>query len=151
MGRTGVVCVLAVLTLGACGERAAMPQACIEARPADVLRALAHAPDVVALEDGTPLSRCVARAIDDAQLQALGATLTTAADRLARRMASDDAPGHDAALQLGFLIGATMRGNAQTAGFQGDLADRVAGAAGLDGGPHRAELLRGRAAGRERG
>ncbi len=52
-----------------------------------------------------------------------------------------------AAFQLGFLIGATARGAAQAAGLQDDLAHRVAGAAGLDGGPRRATLLRGRAAG----
>jgi hypothetical protein len=149
VGRTGVACLLLVLALGACGERAPSPQACIEAQPADVLQALEHAPDGadVALGDGTPLSRCVARTLDDSSLQALGATLTAAADRLARRMHASG----DVAFQLGFLIGATERGSASTAGFQGDLADRIANSAGLGGGPHRAELLRGRAAGRRDG
>jgi len=146
---TGVACLLLILALGACGERTPSPQACIQAQPADVLQALKGAPDgaVVALHDGTLLSRCVARTLDDSSLRALGATLTTAADRLARRMHASDA----AAFQLGFLIGATERGSASTAGFQGDLADRITGAAGLDGGPHRAVLLRGRAAGRRDG
>jgi hypothetical protein len=149
VGRSGVACVLALLALGACGERAPLPQACIEAQPADVLQALAPAADGdrVVLHDGTPLSRCVARAVDDGRLQALGATLTAAADRLAGRMDTSS----DAAFQLGFLIGATARGSDSTAGFQGDLADRIANAAGLDGGPHRAALLRGRDAGRRDG
>jgi hypothetical protein len=184
VGRTGVACVLAVLALGACGERAPLPRACIEAQPEDVVQALAAAPGAVALDDGTRLSQCVAHAIDDAELQALGGTLTAAADRLAARMraggadagavadADADTSGSDggragaggdddgtgaqraaeqAALQLGFLIGATTRGSARTAGFQGDLVDRIANAAGLDGGPHRAALLRGREAGRRRG
>lgn len=143
MGRTGVVCVLALLGLAGCGERTPPSQACIQAQPADVLQALRHAPAHVALADGTPLSQCVRRTLDDARLQALGATLTTAADTLAQRMRTSDA----AAFQLGFLIGATDRGAAQAAGFQGDLADRIAGAAPPDGGPRRAQLMRGRAAG----
>ena len=149
MEQTGVACVLVLLVLSACGERAVSPQACIEAQPADVLQALERAPEGghVALHDGTLLSRCVARTLDDGRLQALGTTLTAAADRLARRMDASE----DAAFELGFLIGATARGSASTAGFQGDLADRITGAAGLDGGPHRAALLRGRAAGRRDG
>lgn len=148
MGRTGVVCVLALLLLGGCGARTPPSQACIEAQPADVLQALTRAPRGVALADGTPLSQCVRRTIDDSRLQALGATLTTAADELARRMRTRD----DAALQLGFLIGAVDRGAAQAAGLQGELANRIAGtAAGLDRGPERAALLRGRAAGRRTG
>jgi len=69
--------------------------------------------------------------------------LTTAADTLARRMRGSDA----AAFQLGFLIGATDRGADQAAGLQGELANRIAGAAPPDGGPRRALLMRGRAAG----
>jgi len=159
VGRFGVACLLAALALGACGKRAAMPRACIEAQSEDVLQALGRAPGVVALGDGTRLSDCVAYAIDDARLQALGATLTTAADRLAARM-HDGGPDGDAdarlaaeraALQLGFLAGAVTRGAARTAGFQGDLADRIAGTATIDGGARRAALLRGREAGRSGG
>jgi hypothetical protein len=108
-----------------------------------VLQALAHAPGRVALADGTPLSQCVRRTLDDGRLQALGATLTAAADTLVQRMRTSDA----AAFQLGFLIGATDRGATQAAGFQEDLANRIAGAAPPDGGPRRAPLMRGRAAG----
>jgi hypothetical protein len=147
VGRSVVACVLAALAFGGCGARTPLPQACIEAQPGDVLQALAHAPHGVALADGTPLSQCVRRAIDDSRLQALGATLTTAAERLAQQMRTSDA----AAFQLGFLIGATARGSGQTAGLQEELANRVAGTAGLDGGPRRATLLRGRAAGRSGG
>ena len=143
MGRTGVVCMLALLGLSGCGERTPPSQACIQAQPADVLQALRRAPAQVTLADGTPLSQCVRRTIDDARLQALGTALTTAADTLAQRMSTSDA----AAFQLGFLIGATDRGAAQAAGLQADLADRIAGAAPPDGGPRRALLMRGRAAG----
>ncbi|MBS1869931.1 MAG: hypothetical protein JSS99_09730 [Actinobacteria bacterium] len=147
MGRIGVACLLALLALCGCGSRRPPAQACIQAQPADVLQALRSAPGHVTLGDGTPLSQCVRRTVDDVRLQALGATLTQAADRLARRMHASDA----AALQLGFLIGATARGSAQAAGLQGELANRIAGAAPPDGGPRRALLLRGRAAGRGHG
>lgn len=148
VGRTGVVCVLALLALGGCGGRTPPPQACIEAQSADVLQALTRAPRGVALADGTSLSQCVRRTIDDGRLQALGATLTAAAAELARRMRAND----DAAFQLGFLIGAVDRGAQQAAGLQDELANRIAGTAtGLDHGPHRVLLLRGRAAGRARG
>lgn len=147
MGRSGVVCVFVLLALGGCGGRTQLAQACMEAQPGDVLQALARAPHAVALADGTLLSQCVRRAVDDSRLQALGATLTATADRLAQRMPESDA----AAFQLGFLIGATARGATQAAGLQEELANRVAGTAGLDGGPRRAALLRGRAAGLRRG
>jgi len=143
VGRTGVACVLALLAVAGCGGRVSAPQACIQAQSRDVLRALTHAPDRVALDDGTPLSQCVRHTVDDVRLQALGAALTQAADALAQRMRTSEA----AAYQLGFLIGATARGAAQAAGLQDDLARRVAGSAGLDGGPRRAALMRGRAAG----
>lgn len=147
MGRTGVVCVLALLAVPGCAGRTPPPQACIQAQPADVLQALAQAPGRVALDDGTPLSQCVRRTIDDARLQTLGATLTAAADTLARRMRRSDS----AAFQLGFLIGATARGAAQASGLQGELANRIAGSAPPGGGPRRGMLMRGRAAGRRDG
>lgn len=147
MGRTGVACALALLALAGCGARTPPSQACIQAQPADVLQALGAAPGPVALADGTALSQCVRRTVDDSRLQALGAALTGAADVLARRMRTSEA----AAFQLGFLIGATDRGATQAAGFQDDLANRIAGAAPPDGGPNRSALLRGRAAGRRHG
>ncbi|MFL5816272.1 MAG: hypothetical protein ACJ76L_01595 [Conexibacter sp.] len=144
MGRTVVVCVLALLAFGGCGSRTPPAQACIEAQSADILQALTRAPRDVALADGTSLSQCVRRTIDDSRLQALGAAFTTAADELGRRMRSSDA----AAFQLGFLIGAVDRGADQAAGLQEELANRIAGAAaGLEGHARRAALLRGRAAG----
>jgi hypothetical protein len=162
VGRSGVVCVLALLALGGCGDRTSLPQACIEAQPKDVLQALTRAPGDVALADGTRLSQCVRRAIDEHQLQALGATLTATADVLARRMVTSaegdrsrspegETPYDEAAFQLGFLIGATGRGADEASGFQDELAHRIAGAASIDGGSRRAHLMRGRVAGRRDG
>jgi hypothetical protein len=149
VGRLLHASVLATAFLGGCGAHATLPASCRELRPEEVLRALRDAPGDVALRDGTRISTCVERALGDADLQRVGAALTTAADRLADRMASSDA----AALQLGYLIGATARGADATAGVQRELSDRVAGAAGLDGGPaaRRGALARGRRAGRRGG
>jgi ABC-type amino acid transport substrate-binding protein len=148
MGWTAAAGALAALALAACGERAPLPAACAHAQAADVSRALRHAPDGVALRDGTRLSTCVARALGDADLQIVGATLTAAADRLTRVAGSDAA-----AYRLGFLIGATERGAAHTAGVQAELVARMQQVASLDSGPpaRRRELLTGRAAGRRRG
>jgi len=144
-----LLCVVAMLALAACGGDRPLPRGCLTASPHDVVVALRGAPGPVALADGTRLSTCVAGALDDADLQTVGATLTAAADRLAARLSRSGA----AALQLGFLIGATERGAVRTGGVGAELATRVRRAAGLDGGPSssRAQLLRGRAAGRARG
>jgi hypothetical protein len=149
MERPLLVGALAVLALGACGAREPLPSACVEARPGDVLRSLQHAPHRVALHEGTPISRCVERAVGDAELQVVGATLTATADRLARRIAESDS----VAFQLGFLMGAVERGAGRSNGVQGELSARIGQAAGLDGGPQarRGALLRGRSAGRRSG
>ncbi len=139
------VSVLAILLLSACGDRAALPQACFGARPADILEALRTAPHGVALQDGTHLSTCVERAVSDAELQTLGAAFTTAADRLAQRARSDAG----AMPRLGYLIGAVERGAARSNGVQSELAERIARTgAGL---PRDGALLRARAAGRRDG
>ena len=144
-----LACALAVLALGACSPREALPSSCLDAQTEDVLRALRSAPHAVALRDGTPISACVAGAVGDAELQIVGATLTAAADRLARRLADSDR----AAFRLGFLMGSVERGAARTSGVQGELSTRIGQAAGLEGGPteRRAALLRGRTAGRRDG
>ena len=149
MGSPLLVCTLATVVLAACATREPLPSACMEARPDDVLRALRAAPQEVALQDGTRISTCVERAVGESEAQVLGATLTTTADRLARRLASSEL----AAFQLGFLMGATERGAAQTNGVQGELDARIGQAAGIDGGPpaRHGALLRGRAAGRRDG
>jgi hypothetical protein len=149
VGPPALLCVLLALALAACGGSKPLPDGCRTMTVADVLHALQRAPDTVTIADGTRISTCVGRAIGDADLQTVGATLTTAADRLARRMARSDA----VALQLGYLIGATERGAATTPGVQAELAQRMRAAPGFNGGPRarRAALLRGRAAGRRGG
>ena len=111
----------AVLALGSCSkeERAAVPPACL-AGADTVERALTAAPGPVTLE-GTPLSDCVALARTDSDLQNVGAILTRAAERLEERAAADER----AALELGYLVGATRRGAGDNVGVQEELARRV--------------------------
>ena len=138
-----------LLALAACGAAAhVVPPACLSGAR-DVERALIAAPGPVALSDGTPLSRCVANATDDGDLQNVGAVFSGAADDLALAAARDTR----AALRLGYLIGATRRGAAHTQGIGSELVRRVEQSANL---PRRAPgvdaaLHRGLVAGQQGG
>lgn len=152
LARARVVALTALVALpplAGCGGEKPMPQACVQARSGDVLRALHAAPARVALADGTLLSTCIDRAEDDAQLQNLGITFVAVADRLAGRVAADPA----AAFQLGFLMGAAERGAGPTGGTQAELVQRLEQVVSFQtGSPARkAEVLRGLAAGRRDG
>lgn len=140
---------LALLGAAGCGQaRTEPPRACLDGA-APVLRALRAAPAPVRLADGTSLSECVRWARSDASLQGIGAELTEAAARLAVRARARDA----AALQMGYLVGASERAAARTNGIHAELVSRLRGAAAFDGaaGARRAAFARGRAAGRAGG
>jgi hypothetical protein len=143
--RPGLLCALAVLAVAGCGGKARLPSACIQADVPDVLAALRAAPAAAALSDGTRLSTCVDRAVDDAQLQSLGVTFVGAADRLSVRMPHDPT----AAFELGYLVGAAERGAGATGGVQGELVQRLEQTAGFGAGAaqRRADVQRGIAAG----
>ncbi|MCU0313527.1 MAG: hypothetical protein MUC84_05625 [Solirubrobacteraceae bacterium] len=116
-----------------------------------VLAALRAAPQPVRLPDGTRLSECLRAATADAALQNLGVVLTAVSDRLA-----DDALDgrREAALALGYLIGAADAGSRSSQGIQLELARRLEGSARrIDGTSPAidAAVLRGLAAGRETG
>jgi hypothetical protein len=136
---SSLACV-AVVSLGACGagEDPSLSASCTDR--AQVERALAAAPEPVVLADGTRLSACMRQATTPADLQNLGAALTSVAEALE----SDPAR----AAQLGYLIGAVRRGNADTAGQGAELARRLerSGAA-LDAPAAQAALLDGVRAG----
>jgi hypothetical protein len=110
-----------------------------------IATALSAAPKPVALRDGTRLSTCVERAREDADLQNLGALYTRVADDLRPQVEARD----HAAMQLGYLVGATRRGANRTNGIHLELVRRLEQTAGLDGGPahRRLAFRRGLAAG----
>jgi hypothetical protein len=139
-------------TAAGCGATDAKPvdDACLSS-PGTIERALARAPAPVALASGTRLSDCVSGARSDADLQNAGQVLTRAADHLAGRAQRGDA---DAALGLGYLVGAARRGAARTNGIHAELAHRVESAARVlaNGGETMAAALeRGRRAGEATG
>ena len=138
---------LAGLTLGACGssEPAAVPPAC-EGSPATILSALRTAPGGVRLRDDTRLSTCIERARDDGAIQQIGLAFTPAAQALADRHSAD------AALRLGFLVGAAHRGGRTTNNVHAQLLRKLDGIAATLGGPALVSALeRGIAAGEDHG
>lgn len=149
LGRYAVA-LLAVAALAGCGDDGPPPVdfACT-ASPQAVERALEQAPGDVRLQGGVPLSRCIANARNDAELQNVGTVFTIAAEHL-----EDVAPRDEtAALRLGFLIGAARRGGARANGVQAELIRRLERSGALDGATPaaRSALNRGLAAGEERG
>lgn len=146
---TAIAALAALPLLTGCGDDKPVPQACIQATGADVVRVLAQAPEHATFPDGTLLSTCVKRARDDAALQTLGITFVAVADRLSTQAQTRQ----EAAFQLGFLVGAAERGAGPTGGLQATLVERLRQASAFQAGTprERAELLRGVAAGRRSG
>jgi hypothetical protein len=126
-----VLALLATASLAACGASSdPIDEACMSS-PGAIEHALARAPDPVTLPSGTRLSQCVSNARDDADLQTSGAVLTRAADHLSAQARTGDA---DAALRLGYLVGAARRGAKHTAGIHAELQRHIErSAAVLDG------------------
>jgi len=140
---------VAVLSAAGCsGGDAELPASCRSGQEA-VRGALRAAPGRVALADGTRLSTCVERADGDAELQEVGFGYTAAATALAGQAPRSDS----AALQLGYLVGATRRGADRSNGVGLELARRVEQAIGIDGPPaeRRAAYFRGERAGERAG
>lgn len=125
---TIVLACLAALVLSACGEgrETETPVACLEGAGA-YERALAKAPAAVALAGETPIEDCLAENQSGGDLSAVGEALVETATALnaeARRN-----PGGQATLELGYLVGATERGAAETEGIHADLIRRLVVAA----------------------
>jgi hypothetical protein len=139
-----VLLLLAAFAVG-CGDDDERPSAdCLAGTPG-VRAALQEAPAEVRLPDGSSLSSCVEHAREGADAQTVGSAYTVVATELANRMPASDA----AALQLGYLAGATRRGAERTNGLNVELARRIEQAVGLDGPPadRRAAYRRGVRAG----
>ena len=69
------------------------------------------------------ISRCLSDTIDGGELQEVGAAYVAAASRLADRAAAD--PEGDAALQLGYLLGAVKRSETGAQGVGYELGRRL--------------------------
>jgi hypothetical protein len=125
------------------------PASCFDGAPA-VARALSGAPGHVALRDGTLLSTCIERS---ANAKGGVEAIASAYVEVAQRLASTVVRSQLAAVQLGYLVGATERGAAHTNGVQAQLVERMSNLFGTEGAPveRRGDLERGRAAGRKAG
>ena len=121
--RRPLVALIACLALAACSreDEESTPSGCLAGDDA-VLQALESAPEPVTL-DGTPLSGCVSDTTGGGELQEVGAAYVDAASRLADRAAAN--PESDAALQLGYLLGAVKRSEAGAQGVGYELERRL--------------------------
>ncbi len=132
MGRRVVMAAVlaAVLALTGCGaEQAVLSAGCTEDDGA-VVSALEGAPEDVVLADGTRLSDCVANGLDDADLQNIGITYHRAAERLRAQAEEEGGGAEEAAMRLGYLVGATRRGASGTNGVMAELQRRIENVAG---------------------
>jgi hypothetical protein len=147
---------LALLALGAgcsSSEPEVAPAACL-AGPATYLRALRAAPGEVRLQGETPISECLTSAQEGGELANVGSDMVRAATELNRR-AIEGGSG-EAALEVGYLVGAAQRGAEETGGIHEDLIRRLNSAArfsrgGVPDAAFERSFGRGFAAGQESG
>lgn len=129
--RRALLPMLAAGLVGACGATEAPPVAgSCTGDPAAIVTALAAAPAAVELPDGATISACVKNARTGAELQNVGVTFSSAAEDLEARAIDGDA---DAAVQLGYLVGAATSGAKTTSGVAAELVHRLERSAGFDG------------------
>lgn len=114
------------LTAAGCGSQDdSTPAACLEDAAA-YEQALAAAPGEVRLEGETPISDCLAPNQTAGDLARVGeATIEAATALNAEARAGDD----EAAVQLGYLLGAAQRGSEESEGIHADLVRRLTVAA----------------------
>jgi hypothetical protein len=113
--------------LAGCGNSGdSTPVACLEGA-APYERALKAAPDEVLLEDETPIGECLTRNQSGGDLSRVGEAMIETATKLNAEARED--PGGEAALQLGYLLGAVQRGGEESEGIHSDLTRRLVVAA----------------------
>jgi hypothetical protein len=124
--RRVVVIACAAVFAGCGADRSeSLPAACGEG-PQAVLRALEGAPAEVRM-DGTLISECFNRDASGADETVVGTTLIAAAQQLSTQ--ARDEPEGEAALRLGYLVGAARRGNERN-GLGAETQRRLAQEAG---------------------
>jgi len=117
---------LALAGFGCGGQDDSTPVACLEGA-AVYEKALRAAPDEVLLLEETPISDCLASNQSPGDLARIGeAMIDTATDLNAE---AREQPGGEAALRLGYLLGAAQRGAEESEGIHADLVRRLTVAA----------------------
>ncbi len=102
------------------------PVACLEGA-GSYERALKAAPDEVLLGEDTLISECLPRNQTGGDLSRVGEAVIETATALNAEARED--PGGDAALELGYLLGAVQRGSGESEGIHSDLVRRLVVAA----------------------
>lgn len=111
----------------ACGsDEAETPEACL-AGPDVYLASLQGAPGEVRLDGETPISECVVKDQSGAELATVGEAIVGAAIKL--NIEALDDPDGQAAVRLGYLVGAIQEGSSDTGGIHADLVRRLDAAA----------------------
>jgi hypothetical protein len=148
MRRLSIALVLLPTILAGCGSTSeATPVACLDG-PGAYLTALGDAPGEVQLGGVVPISDCLAENQQGGDLATVGLALVEAATRLNAEARGER--GGEAALELGYLLGATARGAEATGGIHADLLRRLDAAASYDLPPSR-PFRTGYAAGQDHG
>jgi hypothetical protein len=128
--RPAAAAALAALVLlfaaGCGGQSDSTPVACLTGANA-YLAALDDAPSAVQLSGEVPISDCLAENQRGGDLATVGTAMVAAATELNAEARA--APGGDANLQLGYLLGAAQRGADRTEGIHADLVRRLTVAA----------------------
>ena len=114
--------VSATLVAGCGNKDVVVPSECEEG-PDTVMSALAGAPDHVLLGGHVRISDCFKQAAPPASVQNLGSTFLATAQKLGDRVRRH--PHSDAALQLGYLIGAVRRGAGTGTGVHYESERRI--------------------------
>ncbi|HEX3174743.1 MAG TPA: hypothetical protein VHQ43_11070 [Solirubrobacterales bacterium] len=128
MRRALVLAALAIgLLAGSCGSQSdGTPVACLEGSGA-YLRALGAAPGEVRLDEGTAISDCLAANQNGGDLATVGTATVAAATKLNAEARA--APGGNANVALGYLLGAATHGAEDTEGIHAELLRRLTAAA----------------------
>jgi hypothetical protein len=127
--RFAAAALLACFALAAsgCGKQGdSTPVACLEGAPA-YEKALRTAPGEVLVQGETPISDCLASNQQAGDLARVGEAMLETATTLSAQAREED--GGDAAVQLGYLIGAAERGAESSEGIHTDLVRRLTVAA----------------------
>ena len=117
----------ALALLAGCGSSDdSTPVACLEGAET-YERALRAAPAEVLLGDETLISECLTRNQSGGDLARIGEAMLETATALSAEARQD--PGGDAAVRLGYLLGAVERGSDESEGIHADLVRRLTVAA----------------------
>jgi hypothetical protein len=122
-----VIFLVALVALVGCGSQEdSTPVACLEGA-GTYEKALRDAPGEVRLGGETPISDCLTPNQKAGELAQVGEALVAATTDL--NAEAREEPGGDAALRLGYLIGAAQRGAEKSEGIHADLVRRLTVAA----------------------